>query len=76
MDSYILPILHAEIGIGNHLLEAFLQWVDFRVEQIPFEEYVARVEWYEAMHDNEFKTHEWDSWVEQKGTKLADLHME
>ena len=29
--SYILPILHTEIGIGNRLLKSFLDWVDLRI---------------------------------------------
>jgi hypothetical protein len=32
INSYIHPILHTEIGIGNFLLKSFLDWVDLRIE--------------------------------------------
>ena len=44
LDSFIVPILHTMIGVGNKLLNAFLDWVDIRVEQIPEEERTARKE--------------------------------
>jgi hypothetical protein len=42
INSYILPILHTEIGIGHRLLKSFLDWVDLRIENVPDNEIEAR----------------------------------
>jgi hypothetical protein len=34
----IYPILHAEIGLGNKILNSFFDWIDFRIEKVTNEE--------------------------------------
>jgi hypothetical protein len=74
--SYILPILHTEIGIGNRLLKSFLDWVDWQIENVPDDEFEARYEVYEASMEVQIQTEIWDEWVGLKGTLLADLRQE
>ena len=38
IQQYIYPILHAEIGLGNYILNSFFTWVDYRIEDISEEE--------------------------------------
>ena len=38
IQQYIYPILHAEIGLGNYILNSFFAWVDYRIENITEEE--------------------------------------
>ena len=40
--QYIYPILHSEIGLGNYILNAFLTWVDYRIEMVSEEEMEKR----------------------------------
>jgi hypothetical protein len=32
VSNYILPILHIIIGMGNSLVDAFLEWIEERIE--------------------------------------------
>jgi len=32
VSHYILPILHIIIGMGNSLVDAFLEWIEERIE--------------------------------------------
>lgn len=38
IKQYIYPILHAEIGLGNYILNSFFSWVDYRIENVTEEE--------------------------------------
>jgi hypothetical protein len=76
VSSYIIPILHTEIGIGNRLLKSFLDWVDLRIENVPDEEIEARYGVYEANAEVQIQNEIWDDWVNLKGGQLADLREE
>ena len=45
VSNFIFPVLHAEIGIGNNLLEYFFKLVDYRVENVTAEEEEKRDEY-------------------------------
>jgi hypothetical protein len=76
IDSYILPILHTEIGIGNRLLKSFLDWVDLRIENVPDNEIEARYGVYESQVEVRLQNEIWDAWVDLNGGTLADLREE
>jgi hypothetical protein len=76
ITSCILPILHAQIDIGNHLLKDFLDWVDLRIERVPVDEIEARYTVYEANTELQIQNELWDEWVSLKGSLLADLRQE
>ena len=42
IDHIVFSLLHAQIGVGNKMLDSFLEWVDYRVENLPIEEIIAR----------------------------------
>jgi hypothetical protein len=76
IESYILPILHTEIGIGNRLITSFLDWVDLRIEKVPDNEMEERYGVYEAQVEVQIHNEIWDDWVNLKGGDLADLREE
>jgi hypothetical protein len=76
INSYIIPILHTEIGIGNRLLKSFLDWVDLRIENVPDDEIEARYGVYEVRSEVRLHNEIWDDWVNLKGGQLADLREE
>jgi hypothetical protein len=76
INSYILPILHTEIGIGNRLLKSFLDWVDLRIENVPDNEIEARYGVYESQVEVQIQNDIWDAWVNLNGGQLADLREE
>jgi hypothetical protein len=43
IDKFILSILHIIIGVGNTVVDAFLEWIKERVEQLHPDEVVARI---------------------------------
>ena len=58
VDHIIFSLLHAHIGVGNKLLSSFLEWVDYRVENLPNDvidarnQYVLAVEEHQKSVDN------------------------
>ena len=42
VSNFVVPILHLEIGVGNKMLDTFMEWIDERVELITDEERQAR----------------------------------
>jgi hypothetical protein len=76
INSYILPILHTEIGIGNRLLKSFLDWVDLRIENVPDNEIEARYGVYESQVEVRIQNEIWDDWVNLNGGQLAELREE
>jgi hypothetical protein len=74
--SYIIPILHTEIGIGNRLLKSFLDWVDLRIENVPDVEIEARYDVYESQVSVRLQDEIWEDWVNLNGGRLADLREE
>jgi hypothetical protein len=56
INSYILPIIHTEIGIGNRLLKSFLDWVDLQIENVPDNEIEARYGVYESQVEVQIQT--------------------
>ncbi len=76
INSYIIPILHTEIGIGNRLLKSFLDWVDLRIENVPDDKIEARYGVYEVRSEVRLHNEIWDDWVNLKGGQLADLREE
>jgi hypothetical protein len=76
IKAYIIPILHTEIGIGNRLLKAFLDWVNLRIKRVPDDEIDARYAVYEANTELRIQNKCWDEWVSLKGALLTDLRQE
>jgi hypothetical protein len=74
IHSYILPILHTEIGIGNRLLKSFLDWVDLWIKNVPNKEIEARYGVYKSHVEVRIQNKIWDAWVNLNGGQLADLH--
>jgi hypothetical protein len=37
-DYFVLPILHMEMGLVNHVWEEFETWVDGNIKMIPIDE--------------------------------------
>ena len=42
MYSYVIPVLHVMIGLGNKVVNDFFHWANQLVEMIPEEEMRAR----------------------------------
>jgi hypothetical protein len=76
INSYIIPILHTEIGIGNCLLKLFLDRVDLRIENVPDDKIEARYGVYEVRLEVRLHNKIWDYCVNLKGGQLADLRKE
>ena len=76
ISSFIVPILHTMIGVGNKLLNSFLDWVDVRVEWVPESERNARKEVFAAQKDAVDKQGILADWSNNYGAPLADLRLE
>ena len=70
--NYIFSVLHAEIGIGNYLLNAFFDWIDYRVEEISMEEREKRIQYATNLKDKYKLDEEWETWKQNEGVELAD----
>ena len=73
IDHIIFSLLHAEIGVGNKVLDSFFEWVDYRVEKLSREEINARNEYQMAIVSHKEKVVNRDEWINQDGAQLAEL---
>eukprot|EP00978_Attheya_sp_CCMP212_P025588 scaffold82537_cov26-Attheya_sp.AAC.1 len=71
ISSYIISLLHCEIGIGNKILSSFFSWVDYRVEIITEEERLAQETYLRAKEDALEAEEEWELWKNQHGPEMA-----
>jgi hypothetical protein len=63
IHSYIIPILHTEIGIDNCLLKSFLDWVDLQIKNVPEDKIEASYGVYEAKVEVRIHNEIWNDWV-------------
>lgn len=73
---YLFPVLHAEIGLVNNIMDALWEWIDERVELISEEErsirnlrIVTELQW-------EWDRKELDDFMEEKYLELANYKKE
>ena len=76
IDHTIFSLLHAEIGVGNKILDSFLEWVDYRVENLSEEEITARDDHLKAIDDHKDKVETHTEWLNVNSADLADLRSE
>jgi len=76
IDHTIFSLLHAEIGVGNKILDSFLEWVDYEVENLSEEEITARNDHLKAIDDHKDKVETHTQWLNVNSTDLADLRSE
>ena len=76
IDHVIFSLLHAEIGVGNKVLDSFFEWVDYRVEKLFQEEISARNEYQMAIISHKEKVVNREEWINQNGAQLAELRNE
>jgi hypothetical protein len=74
--EYIYPILHSEIGLGNYILNAFLTWVDYRIEMVTEEEMEKRKKFRTLIEEMEEKEEELNEYINGEGRVLVDLKIE
>ena len=76
INQYIYPILHAEIGLGNKILNSFFDWIDFRIEKVTNEEKDLRKDFGRVMIEIEEKEENWDNFCRENGDEIASLTTE
>jgi hypothetical protein len=76
VENFILCVLHIIVGMGNALVEAFLEWVEERVELLQQAEIEAsnRVIFASIQFEKEKTCYE--TWLENDGILLSDFHLE
>ena len=76
IDNFIFPVLHAEIGLGNYLLNSFFDWVDYRIEEVTEEERQKKQQFAPIQKKlNEMETG-YNEWSDNEGYDLATLKIE
>ena len=75
ISSYIIPILHIMIGLGNKVRDQFFSWVDVKVEVIPEAERKLRVEWERKNQDLQLQQQQLQLWYNDNSGGLADKMM-
>ena len=76
IDHIIFSLLHAEIGVGNKVLDSFFEWVNYRVENLSEEEITARDDHLKAIDDHKDKVETHTEWLNVNSADLADLRSE
>ena len=76
VDHIIFSLLHAQIGVGNKLLSSFLEWVDYRVENLPNDVIDARNQYVLAVVEHQKSVDNRNEWLGENGARLAGLRTE
>jgi hypothetical protein len=76
IENFILSILHIIIGVGNAFVDAFLEWIEERVEQLHPDEIGARNRCLYAQIQFENAQEAHDKWSQNDGIFLNDLILE
>jgi hypothetical protein len=76
VSHYILPILHIIIGMGNSLVDAFLEWIEERIEVLDVRQVQAQntTMYATILHDPSLA--EYESWLENDGILLNDTEID
>ena len=59
VKDYIFPILNAEIGLGNYILNSFLTWMDYRIEMVSNEGTQKRYEYTKMLKKGMSSNYSW-----------------
>ena len=70
--DYIYPVLHSEIGTGNFFLNSFMDWVDFRIENICEEERNKKRDYGEILRELVPIEQKMDEFNNNEGVDLID----
>ena len=73
VEDYVFPILHCEIGLGNYMLNSFLDWIDYRVENVTEEELEKRNEYSGLLIDLDELEKELQEFQSNGGVEIAEL---
>ena len=76
IHQYVFPILHAEIGLGNYLLNQVMDWIDYRIENVPDEELEKRENYASLLIGLEEKQNEMEEFNRNEGSDLVDKKIE
>ena len=71
---YVAPVLHLMLGLGNRLFEAFLTWLDERVECLTEDQKTARDRVLEGTVVLEEVQEAFDEYMRTQVVVLVDLH--
>jgi hypothetical protein len=69
-------VLHIIIGIGNTLVDALLEWIEERVEQLHTDEVATRNKCLYAQIQLDNATEDNERWLQNDGIILNDLILE
>ena len=76
IENFILSVLHILIGMGNSLVDCFLEWVEERVEKLlPVEVEARNRVLYATVQYSNIQS-EYERWLETDGILLTDLQLE
>jgi hypothetical protein len=76
VENFIVCVLHILIGVGNALLESFLDWIEERVEMITQPEIAMRNEViFAEVHYSRLRN-QYDRWLEDQGIYLTDKQVD
>jgi hypothetical protein len=76
VSNYILCILHIIIGMGNTFIDAILEWIEERIEQLDVSQIQARNGLIYATTQHDLALTDYESWLENDGILLNDKELE
>ena len=75
IENYIFSLLHAEIGVGNKILENYFSWVTERMEIMSKEEVILTNCLINYKIDLKKNQQVYDEWINNNSSALATLRM-
>ena len=73
IENYIFSLLHAEIGVGNKVLDSYFKWINERIEHIDDEELELSNDLIDLKVELKHHVKELEQWIKSYSFTLATL---
>ena len=76
IENYLFSLLHAEIAVGNKIVENYFLWITERMEKISEEEVILTNCLIDFKIDLKKNQQVYDEWINNNSSALATLRIE
>ena len=76
IENYIFSLLHAEIGVGNKIVDTYFDWINERIEPITDEELELTNDLIDLKVDLKNHVKDYEEWIKNFSSMLAEFRLE
>ena len=76
VKNYIFSLLHAEISVGNKIMQTYFDWINERIEPITYDELELTNFLIDLKIELNKYEQDYDEWINNYSSLLVDLRLE